>query len=141
MNNYLVCAWLDDLQMSAQLAKLANLYSYDLKFIRDDFTVSDNKVPTVLIVDLLKLSKDDLNNMLNFPKTELFTIIGYLHQLAFPQVKFYKEYGCHMVIGRKDLLKNLNSILKKHHYLFYLIIEKLSLQLKLECCNFIFLVS
>ena len=116
MNNYLVCAWLDDLQMSAQLAKLANLYSYDLKFIRDDFTVSENKVPTVLIVDLLKLSEDDLNNMLNYPKIELLTIIGYLYQLTNSQVKFYKEYGCHMVIGRKDLLKNLNSILKNILY-------------------------
>ena len=116
MNNYLVCAWLDDLQMSAQLSKLANLHSYDLKFFGDDFTVSDNKVPTVLIVDLLKLSEDDLNNMLNFPKTELLTIIGYMHKLAIPQVKFYKEYGCHMVIGRNDLLKNLNSILKNIFY-------------------------
>ena len=113
MNKYSVCAWLDDLQMSAQLAKLANLHSYDLKFVEDDFIVSENKVPTVLLVDLLKLSEDDLNNMLNFPKNELLTIIGYLHQLAIPQVKFYKEYGCHMVIGRNDLLKNLNSILKK----------------------------
>ena len=113
MNKYSVCAWLDDLQMSAQLAKLANLYSYDLKFFGDGFKVLENKVPTVLIIDLLKLSEDDLNNMLKFPKTELFTIIGYLHQLAFPQVKFYKEYGCHMVIGRNDLLKNLNSIIKK----------------------------
>ena len=116
MNNYSVCAWLDDLQMSAQLAKLANLYSYDLKFFGDDFTVSENKIPTVLIVDLLKLSEDDLNNMLNYPKTELLAIIGYLHQLTNSQVKFYKEYGCHMVFGRKDLLKNLNSILKKIFY-------------------------
>ena len=113
MNKYSVCAWLDDLQMSAQLAKLANLHSYDLKFIGDDFIASGNKVPTVLIVDLLKLSEDDLNNMLKFPKTELLTIIGYMHQLAISQVRFYKEYGCHMVIGRKDLLKNLNSILIK----------------------------
>ena len=113
MNKFLVCAWLDDLQMSAQLAKLVNLHSYDLKFFGDDFTVSKNKVPTVLIVDLLKLSEDDLNNILNYPKTDLLTIIGYLHQLPIPQVKFYKEYGCHMVIGRNDLLKNLNSILKK----------------------------
>ena len=112
MNEYSVCAWLDDLQMSAQLAKLANLQSYDLKFFGDDFTVSDNKVTTVLIVDLLKLSEDDLNNMLNYPKTELLTIIGYLYQLTISKVKFYKEYGCHMVIGRNDLLKNLNSILK-----------------------------
>ena len=116
MNKYSVCAWLDDLQMSSQLAKLANLHSYDLKFIGEDFTVSENKVPTVLIVDLLKLSEDDLNNLLNYPKTKLLTIIGYLHQLTISQVKFYKEYGCHMVIGRKDLLKNLNSIIKNIFY-------------------------
>jgi len=116
MNKYSVCAWLDDLQMSAQLAKLANLHSYDLKFFGDDYTVLENKVPTVLIIDLLKLSEDDLNNMLNYPKTELLTIIGYLHQLTISKVKFYKEYGCHMVIGRKDLLKNVNSILKNIFY-------------------------
>ena len=92
MNKHSVCAWMDDLQMSAKLAKLANLHSYDLKFFGDDFTVSGNKAPTVLIVDLLKLSEDDLNNMLNYPKSELLTIIGYLHELAISQVKFYKEY-------------------------------------------------
>ena len=113
MIKYSVCAWLEDLQMSAQLAKLANLQSFDLNFLGDSFAISENKIPTVLIVDLLKLSKDDLNNMVNFPKTELLTIIGYMHQLAIPQVKLYKDYGCHMVIGRKDLLNNLNSILKK----------------------------
>ena len=116
MNKYSVCAWLDDLQMSAQLAKIANLHSYDLKFLEDDFSVSENKVPSVLIVDLLKLSEDDLNNMLNFTKTELLTIIGYLRPLAITKVKYYKEYGCHMVIGRNDLLKNLNSILKNIFY-------------------------
>ena len=84
MNKYSVCARLDDLQMSAQLAKLANLHSYDLKFFGDDFTVTDNKVPTVLIVDILKLSKDDLNNLVTFYKTELLIIIGYLHQLPIP---------------------------------------------------------
>ena len=113
MNKYSVCAWLDDLQMSSQLAKLANLHSYDLKFIGDDFIASENKTPTVLIVDLTGISENDLNNLSIFHKTELLTIIGYLHQLAIPQVKLYKEYGCHMVIGRKDLLNNLNSILKK----------------------------
>ena len=116
MNKCSVCAWLDDLQMSAQLAKLANLYSYDLKFLGDGFKVLENKVPTVLIIDLLKLSEDDLNNMLNYPKTELLTIVGYLHQLTNSKVKFYKEYGCHMVISRNDLLKNLNSIIKKIFY-------------------------
>ena len=113
MNKYSVCAWSDDLQMSAQLAKLANLHSYDLNFIGDDFIVSENKIPTVLIVDLTRLSENDLNNLSNFRKTELWTIIGYLYQVEAPQVKFYQDYECHMVIGRNELLKNLNSILKK----------------------------
>ena len=116
MNSYSVCAWLDDLQMSAQLAKLANLYSYDLNFVGDDFIVSENKIPTVLIVDLTRFSENDLNNLSIFHKTKLLTIIGYLHKLAIPKVKYYQEYGCHMVMGRNELLKNLNSILKNIFY-------------------------
>ena len=113
MNKYSVCAWLDDLQMSAQLAKLANLYSYDLSFFEGNISVYENEITSVLIVDLLSLSEKDLNNLFNFSKTELLTIIGYLHQIAVPQVKHFKDYGCHMVIGRNELLINLNSILKK----------------------------
>jgi hypothetical protein len=51
--------------------------------------------------------------LLNVSKTELLTIIGYLHQVSAAQVKYFKNYGCHMVIGRNELLKNLHSILKK----------------------------
>ena len=113
MNKYSVCAWLDDLQMSAQLAKLANLHSYDLNFIGDDFIVSENKTPTVLIVDLRGISENDLNNLSIFHKTKLLIIIGYLNQVAATDVKYYKDFGCHMVIGRNKLMKNLNPILKK----------------------------
>ena len=113
MNNYSVCAWLDDLQMSTQLAKLANLHSYDLNFIGDNLTIYNNKIPAVLIVELLRLSENDLNSLLNFPKDELLTIIGYCHQITAPPIKYFKNYGCNMVIGRNELLKNLNSILKK----------------------------
>ena len=113
MNKYSVYAWLDDLQMSAQLVKLANLHAYDLNFIENDLIVAENEIPTVLIVDLLRLSENELNNLRNLPKTELLTIIGYIHQIVAPQVKYFKDYGCHMVIGRNELIKNLNSILKK----------------------------
>jgi len=113
MNKYLVYAWLDDLQMSTQLAKFTNLYSYDLNFFGDDVRIYEITNPTVLIVDLLRLSKNDLNNLLNLPKAELFTIIGYLHDISGQKVKYFNDYGCHMVIGRNELLKNLNSILKK----------------------------
>ena len=116
MIKYSVCAWLDDLQMSAQLAKLANLQSFDLNFLGDSFAISENKIPTVLIVDLLRLSKNDLNKLSNFPKNELLTIIGYIDHIEAPQVKYFNDYGCHMVLGRNELLKNLHSILKKIFY-------------------------
>ena len=69
MNNISVYAWLDDLQMSTQLAKFTNLYSYDLNFFGDDIAIYEITNFTVLIVDLLRLSKNDLNNLLNLPKT------------------------------------------------------------------------
>ena len=116
MNKYSVCAWLEDLQMSAQLAKLANLQSFDLNFFGDGFAISENKIPTVLIVDLLRLSKNDLNKLNNFPQNELLTIIGYIDHIEAPQVKYFNDYGCHMVLGRNELLKNLHSILKKILY-------------------------
>ena len=113
MSKYSVYAWLNDLQMSAQLVKLAILNSYNLNFVEDDSIVSKNKIPTVLIVDLTGFSKKDLNNLSIFNKTKLLTIIGYLDQVEAPNVKYYKDYGCHMVIGRKELMKSLNPILKK----------------------------
>ena len=116
MNKFSVCAWLEDLQMSAQLAKLANLQSFDLNFLGDGFAISEIKIPTVLIVDLLRLSKNDLNKLTNFPKNELLTIIGYIDHIEAPQVKYFNDYGCHMVLGRNELLKNLHSILKKIFY-------------------------
>ena len=116
MNKFSVFAWLEDLEMSAQLAKLANLQSFDLNFFGDGFAISENKIPTVLIVDLLRLSKNDLNKLSNFTKNELVTIIGYIDHIEAPQVKYFNDYGCHMVLGRNELLKNLHSILKKIFY-------------------------
>ena len=116
MNKYSVCAWLDDLQMSTQLAKFTNLHSYNLNFFGDDVTIYEIANPTVLIVDLLRLSKNDLNKLTNFSKNELLTIIGYIEQIEVPHVKYFIDYGCHMVLGRNELLKNLHSILKKIFY-------------------------
>ena len=113
MNKCSVYAWLDDLQMSAQLAKLAYLNSYEFNFVEENLKIDENTIPTIIIVDLMKLSVNDLKKLSSFPKTELLTIIGYLSQITAPQVKYYQDYGCQMVIGRNELLKNLDSILKK----------------------------
>ena len=113
MNKCSIYARLDDLQMSAQLAKLAYLHSYEFNFFGDNHKINENTIPTIIIVDLIKLSVNDLKNLSSFPKTELLTIIGYLSELTAPQVKYYQDYGCQMVIGRNELLNNLNTILKK----------------------------
>ena len=85
MSNYSVIAWLDDLQISAQLAKLANLNSYDLNFFEDDFSVEqirmilDDSEGITLLDDiennvfpepLISSEKNDLknNNTLYFDK-------------------------------------------------------------------------
>ena len=72
---------------------------------RDKFVLSKAHACPVLYVALAQSGY--------FPETELLTIIGFMHHVSAPQVKYFKDYGCHMVIGRNELLKNLNFILKK----------------------------
>ena len=113
MNKYSIYAWLDDLQMTAHLAKVSTVHSYELQFCNNDLQLFKAIIPTAFIVDLGGLAEVELLQIKDIPKNELLTIIGYSQQIAAPQVKYFKEFGCHMVIGRHELLKNLQSILKK----------------------------
>ena len=113
MNNNTILAWLDDLQMSAHLAKLSTVHSYDLNFYNEGTNILTTTLPTVLIVDLGGLSENELISIKELPPSNHLTIIGYSQQIAAPQIKYFKEFGCHIVLGRNELLKNLNSIIKK----------------------------
>ena len=59
MNNGYIIAWLDDLQMSAHLAKISTTYSYELQFCDTISQISHISNPAAIIIDL---------NTLNFEK-------------------------------------------------------------------------
>ncbi len=113
MNNNTILAWLDDLQMSAHLAKLSTVHSYQLNFYSESADILNLSPPTVLIIDLGGLTEIELLSIKELPASSHLTIIGYSQQIAAPQVNYFKEFGCHMVLGRNELLKNLHSIINK----------------------------
>jgi hypothetical protein len=113
MNSCTILAWLDDLQMSAHLAKISTVHSYDLNFYFEGADILKTVLPTVLIVDLGGLSEKELLSIKDLTPSSHLTIIGYSQQIAASQVNYFKEFGCHIVLGRNELLKNLNSIINK----------------------------
>ena len=113
MNNNKVVAQLDDLQISARLAKVCTTHSYDLHFWEKDtdFPASLNK--SVLILQLNGLNEDDLSRISSMKVDGELTIIGFSENMDKNIINYFKQWGFHMVIRRKDLLKNLSSLLGK----------------------------
>ena len=113
MNNNMVVAQLDDLQISARLAKVCTTHSYDLHFWEKDtdFPTSLNK--SVLILQLNGISEDDLSRISSMKENRELTIIGFSENMDKNIVNYFKQWGFHMVIRRKDLLNNLSSLLGK----------------------------
>ena len=113
MNNNIVIAQLDDLQISARLAKVCTTHSYDLHFWEKDtdFPTSLNK--SVLILQLNGLKEDELARVSSVKVKEELTIIGFSENMDKNIINYFKQWGLHMVIRRQDLLKNIGSLLKK----------------------------
>ena len=113
MNNNTVVAQLDDLQISARLAKVCTTHSYDLHFWEKDtdFPTSSNK--SVLILQLNGLNEDDLSRISLLKENGDLTIIGFSENMDKDIINYFKQWGFHMVIRRKDLLNNLSSLLGK----------------------------
>ena len=113
MNNNMVVAQLDDLQISARLAKVCTTYSYALHFWEKDtdFPTSLNK--SVLIFQLNGLNEDDLSRISSMKADGELTIIGFSENMDKNIVNYFKQWGFHMVIRRQDLHKNISSLLEK----------------------------
>ena len=104
---------MDDLQMSAHLAKLSTIHSYELEFrdtIDDILKVSEAKV---LIIDLNSIPKKDLIKLYELKHDQSFTCVGYCEKLNSTLINYFKGMGCDMVFKRHELMKNLGSILIK----------------------------
>ena len=113
MNNNTVIAQLDDLQISARLAKVCTTHSYDLHFWEKDTDFPANLNKSVLILQLNGLNEDDLSRISSLKENRELTIIGFSENMDKDIVNYFKQWGFHMVIRRKDLLKNLSSLLGK----------------------------
>ena len=113
MNNNTVVAQLDDLQISARLAKVCTTRSYDLHFWEKDTDFPANLNKSVLILQLNGLNEDDLSRISSMKADGELTIIGFSENMDKNIVNYFKQWDLHMVIRRKDLLKNLNSLLGK----------------------------
>ena len=113
MNNNKVVAQLDDLQISARLAKVCTTHSYDLHFWEKDTDFPSSLNKSVLILQLNGISEDDLSRISSMKENRELTIIGFSENMDKNIVNYFKQWGFYMVIRRKDLLKNLSSLLGK----------------------------
>ena len=113
MNNNTVVAQLEDLQISARLAKVCTTRSYDLHFWEKDTDFPANLNKSVLILQLNGLNEDDLSRISSMKADGELTIIGFSENMDKNIVNYFKQWDFHMVIRRKDLLKKLNSLLGK----------------------------
>ena len=113
MNNNMVIAQLDDLQISARLAKVCTTHSYDLHFWEKDTDFPANLNKSVLILQLNGLNEDDLSRISSMKVDGELTIIGFSENMDKNIINYFKRWGFHMVILRQDLLKNLSSLLGK----------------------------
>ena len=111
MNNGYIIAWMDDLQMSAQLAKISTTHSYELQFCDTISQISYISNPAVMIIDLNSTSEDDLKQIIASQENHNIALMGYCRELNGPLLNYFKIMGCEMVFKRYDFMKNLGSIL------------------------------
>ena len=108
-----IIAWMDDLQMSAHLAKISTTHSYDLQFCDSIAQISEIAGPSALIIDLSYTTEEDLQGIVGLKENYKITIMGYCQGLNGPLLNYFKQMGCEIVYKRFELMKNLGGILKK----------------------------
>ena len=113
MNNNYIIAWMDDLQMSAHLAKISTTYSYQLQFCDAIAQISDISEPAALIIDLNSISEENLQRIVELKRIHNIIVMGYCQELDGPLLNYFKKMGCEIVFKRSELIKNLGSILNK----------------------------
>ena len=113
MNNNYIIAWMDDLQMSAHLAKISTTYSYQLQFCDAIDQISDISEPAALIIDLNSISEKNLQGIVEIKKIHNIAMMGYCQEMNGPLLNYFKKMGCGMVFKRSELMRNLGSILNK----------------------------
>jgi len=113
MNNNCIIAWMDDLQMSAHLAKISTAHSYELQFCDSIAQISEISCPSALIIDLNYTTEEDLQGIVALKENYKITVMGYCQELNGPLRTYFNQMGCEIVYKRFELMKNLGAILNK----------------------------
>ena len=113
MNNICLLAWMDDWHMSARLAKLSTLHSYDLKFIEDTLELSNSASQILLIIDMDSVDESKFQGVQHLKDDKTVFILGYSRELDNTQVIQFRKLGYDMVLRRNKLLRNLEPVIKQ----------------------------
>ena len=113
MNKIFLLACMDDWQMSARLANLSAAHSYELIFCENNLQLPDLKARIILIIDLDSMSENAFQKAYHFKSDDSVFIIGYAHEIGAIQIKHSRRLGDDIVLRRKKLLKNIDTILNK----------------------------
>ena len=81
MKNKHIIAWMDDLQLSAHLAKFASTHSYNLEFRDTVEEISEISGVVVLIIDLNSISEIELKKLVALRQNQSFTFLGFCEEL------------------------------------------------------------
>ena len=113
MNSLRLVAWMDDWNMSARLAKLSTLHSYELKFIEDTLELSNPGTQALFIIDMDSVDEEKFQSVQHLKDDKTVFILGYARKLDSSQVAHFRELGYDMVLRRNKLLMNMGPIIKK----------------------------
>jgi len=113
MNRICLFAWLDDWHMSARLAKISSLNSYELKFLENIPEISNVSSPILLIIDMDKIDEEKFQNVTKLKDEVSIFILGYIRELNSKRVAYFRNLGYDMVLRRNKLLMNMGPIIKK----------------------------
>ena len=113
MNNIFLIALMDDWQMSARLAKISSIHSYELLFCENGLQLPDAEAQSVLIIDLDSIDADEIQKANHLKNDNSVFIIGYAREVGGTHIKHFTGLGYDMVLKRKKLLRNIDTILQK----------------------------
>jgi len=114
--NRVIVAWMDDFQMSSQLAKLSTSHSYTLQFINKIEDLHYASVPSILIIDLGNITEKELKKLNSFKAVNEITLLGFCQEINSSVLSYFKEMGFDYVFNYRDLIKNIESVINKIFY-------------------------
>ena len=99
--------------MSARLAKLSTLHSYELKFVEETLESLNSITQLLLIVDMDSVGEEKFQAIKHQKSDQTTFILGYSRELDMNQTAHFRELGYDMVLHRNKLLKNLDPIVRQ----------------------------